>query len=189
MNKHAWTTVAGLAVAVLIVAGCGPAASSSAPPAPSSSASPASSGGGQAGISAAPGAASTPAAAPAQPAQPTQQASVAPATEFTVCMLPVVSCDGEMRTEPATIEVSGDGSGFVAGITWSGWGTGTAQGAGTLNVNNCTPNCAQGKLTGYPATIRLSGLTPYGNGLQAYADMTISAPGDSYNQSYFHLLP
>jgi hypothetical protein len=114
---------------------------------------------------------------------------VPPAADFTVCTLPVVSCNGEMRTEPPMIEVSGDGSGFVAGITWSAWGTAEAQGAGTLKVDNCTPNCAQGKLAGYPATITLSDLTPYGNSLQAYADMTISAPSDSYSESYHNLLP
>jgi hypothetical protein len=94
-----------------------------------------------------------------------------------------------MRTEPKTIEVSGDGSGFVAGITWTGWGTPTAQGSGTLKVDDCNPNCAQGHLTGYPATITLTGLTFYGAQLQAYADMSITAPADNYSETYDHLLP
>ena len=32
---------------------------------------------------------------------------------------------------------------------------------------NCTPNCAQGKYTGYPATVTVAGLKPYGTGLEA----------------------
>jgi len=118
-----------------------------------------------------------------------QSPSAAPG-DVTVCVNPVVSCPGEMKTEPATVQVSADGSGFVAGITWSGWGTATARGSGTLNVNDCTPNCAQGTLTGYPATITLTGLTPYGTGLEAYSSMTISAPSDSYHETYdINLVP
>jgi hypothetical protein len=52
------------------------------------------------------------------------------------------------------------------------------------------PNCAQGTFTGYPATITLTNLTPYGNGLQAYADVSVSSPTSPYGtRSYSSLVP
>lgn len=81
-----------------------------------------------------------------------------------------------MKTEPTQIVTTGDGSGYVKNLTWSGWGNARAVGAGVLELDNCKPSCAQGTFTGYPATITLSGLTPFGNGKHAYSVMTISAP-------------
>ena len=81
-----------------------------------------------------------------------------------------------MRTEPARIIVSADGSGYLTNLTWSGWGSVTAIGTGTLEADDCNPNCAEGTYTGYPATVTLSDLTPYGNGKQAYANMKVSSP-------------
>ena len=60
-------------------------------------------------------------------------------------------------------------------LTWSGWGTATTTGTGTLEIDNCTPNCASGTYTGYPATITLSGLRPYGH-REAYSEMVVTAP-------------
>jgi hypothetical protein len=95
-----------------------------------------------------------------------------------------------MRTEPSQILTSGDGSAYVRGITWSAWGSPTATASGTMEIDNCTPNCAQGTFTGYPATITVSGLTPYGNGKRAYADMTITtASAAGGTRTYHHLLP
>ena len=175
------TVVAG--ATMVSATGC----TSAAPPAATPSATPRTSGASSGGANLGGGtgttapAASSPAAAPTQPAVP---------ADFTVCILPVVTCSGEMRSEPAQVDVSADGSGFVAGLSWSGWGTATAQGTGTLNVNNCDPNCAQGTFTGYPATVMLTNLTPYGNGLQAYADMTVSSPTSAYGtRTYDNLLP
>jgi len=86
--------------------------------------------------------------------------------------------------------VSGDGSAYIKGLTWTAWGSEGATGSGTLELNNCEPNCAGGTDTPYQATITLSDLTSYGGGKQAYADMTVSAPGSPYGtQSYHGLLP
>jgi hypothetical protein len=81
-----------------------------------------------------------------------------------------------MKTEPAQIVTSADGSGYINGITWTSWGQATAMGTGTLQVNNCTPNCATGTYTAYPATITLSGLAAYRSGTDAYSSMIVSAP-------------
>ena len=102
-------------------------------------------------------------------------------TQFKVCTSPAVTCarsggSAWMKTEPTQIVTTGDGSGYVKNLTWSGWGNAQAVGVGVLEVDDCIPNCAQGTFTGHPATITLSGLTPFGNGKHAYSVMTISAP-------------
>jgi hypothetical protein len=82
------------------------------------------------------------------------------------------------------ITVSGDGSVFVTGLVWSGWGGSRATATGTLEVNNCTPNCAQGKYTGYPATVTLAGLKPYGTGLEAYSTIVVQSPASGVTDTY-----
>jgi hypothetical protein len=84
-----------------------------------------------------------------------------------------------MAERPQQIVVSADGSGAVSGLSWTSWGGQQATGTGTLQVDDCQPNCASGKFTGYPATVTLSGLTPYGedgSGLQAYSSIVVEAP-------------
>jgi serine/threonine protein kinase len=108
---------------------------------------------------------------------------------FRVCTFPADTCNSRdltaMKTEPAQIVTSADGSGFVKDLAWSGWGTATALGSGLLEIDNCIPNCAQGTFTGYQATVTLWGLAHYGSGAEAYADMTITAPGSPVPQENF----
>ena len=115
--------------------------------------------------------------------------AAAPLTEFKVCTIPADTCTSGstagMKTEPAKIITSADGSGYVKDLQWSGWGKATAQGAGILEIDDCNPSCAEGTFTGYQATITLSVLTPYGKQKQAYADMVISAPGAPYTPETF----
>jgi serine/threonine protein kinase len=115
--------------------------------------------------------------------------AAAPLTEFKVCTFPADTCTSGstagMKTEPAKIITSADGSGYVKDLQWSDWGKAMTQGAGILEVDNCNPSCAQGAYAGYQATITLSVLTPYGNKKQAYADMVVSAPGAPYPPETF----
>jgi hypothetical protein len=138
-----------------------------------------------------PPASSAPAtSAAASPRATTQSPPAAvPLSRFRVCTFPADTCNSgnptAMQTEPTEIVTTGDGSGFLKALTWSGWSTATAQGTGLLEVDNCNPNCAQGTFTGYQATVTLSDLTPYGNGDEAYADMTVTAPGSPVPQQDF----
>ena len=90
-----------------------------------------------------------------------------------------------MAVTPKQFVLSLDGARTVDKLTWSNWGSPQATGTGTLEVDNCTPNCAQGKYTGYPATVTLSGLTPYGSGLEAYSTILVQAPTDPNNAGTF----
>jgi len=173
MTKHIWPAAAAAAVAALAVAGCNPLSS-------------ASSGGSTPSSSPATVTVTASAPPPTSPAPATS--SAAPAADVTVCYSPVIPCNASiMKSEPTTLLLSGDGSIFASGVTWSGWGAATAQGTGTLRVNDCTPNCAAGKLSSYSATITVTGLKPFGGG-QAYSSMTVSAPSDSFNETYDHNL-
>ncbi len=124
---------------------------------------------------------STPAATQSPPAAP---------ANVMVCVTPAVTCAGEMRAEPASIVLAADGSTFVRDLTWTGWGSATARGTGTMERDDCTPSCAQGALHAYQATISLSGLTAYGSGDHAYATMVVTAPSTAdASYDYQHLVP
>lgn len=110
-------------------------------------------------------------------------------TDVGVCVTPVLTCTGELKTEPSQILLSGDGTAFVTGLLWTGWGSNGATGSGTLKLDDCNPNCAQGSLTGYQATVVLSDLTGYTGGA-AYATMMVAAPGSPFGtRTYRHLAP
>jgi len=146
----------------------GPAGASS-PSVPSSSPSP-------------PGSSSS---APSLPASP-----AVPLTDFKVCTFPADTCTGyggssDMQTEPTQITASGDGSAYVKNLTWSGWGSATVTGTGTLELDDCNPSCAQGTFTGYPATVTLSSPVGFGNGEQAYSVMVVSAPSSPFQTRSF----
>ena len=106
-----------------------------------------------------------------------------------MCVTPAVTCNGELKSEPSQIIVSGDGSAFITGLTWTGWGQSGATGSGTLKLDNCNPNCAQGSFTDYEATVVLSDLTGYVGGA-AYATMLVDAAGSPFGtRTYKHLAP
>lgn len=132
-------------------------------------------------------------------APPTQAPTAPPGTgspgvgalsDITVCIAPVVSCQGELKSQPETILLSGDGSVFVNDLAWTGWGSEGATGHGTLKIDNCKPNCAQGSFKDYEATIVVDNLTPYDSGKQAYDTMNVEAPGTPFgSHTYRNLAP
>ena len=145
-----------------------------------------------------PAAATTAAAASSPPAS--SPATSAPATSapasptnsliaVTVCVYPADGCNlpgaaQYMEVRPKQITNSGDGSGYVKDLVWSDWGSPQATATGTQEIDDCNPNCAQGTFTGYPATVTLAGLTPYGTGLEAYSTIVIQAPAANSTDTY-----
>ena len=69
---------------------------------------------------------------------------------------PILSTHSFSGTSPGQIDLSGDASYIITGITWSSWGPDTATGTGTSNIQGCVPNCAQGSETPVTTTITLS---------------------------------
>jgi len=107
----------------------------------------------------------------------------------TVCIFPADGCTDPgaaqyMEVRPKEIEVSGDGSGTVTNLVWSDWGAPHATATGTIRLNDCTPNCAEGKFSSYPATVTLAGLTPYGTDLEAYSTIVVQSPAANTTETY-----
>jgi len=121
-----------------------------------------------------------PATTPGTPSSSGGSTSPGPATGTTVCTTPALTCTGTnaagLRTEPSQITASADGAAYVKNLTWAGWGAATATGTGTMEADNCVPNCAEGHDTAYPATVTLTDPVAYGDGQQAYSAMAISVP-------------
>jgi hypothetical protein len=131
---------------------------------------------------------STPTQVPTQVPTSTAPPSIGSLSDITVCIAPVVTCQGELKSQPETILLSGDGSLFVNDLAWTGWGSEGATGHGTLKIDNCKPNCAQGGFKDYEATIVVDNLTPYDSGKQAYDTMNVEAPGSPFGSHTYHNL-
>ncbi len=68
-------------------------------------------------------------------------------------------CAGEAppTLDPASVPVAcADGSAVLTHLVWSSWTESEASGRGTLELNNCTPSCADGTFSPYAATVTLS---------------------------------
>ena len=124
---------------------------------------------------------STPVTSPAtSPAAASTRPPAVPPADFRVCTDLAFPCTPTrgMQAEPPRIYLAADGSGFITRMVWTGWGTATATGTGSYEIDNCMPNCAQGTYTGYPATVTLSRpeLYPPSFELDGYTRILVSAP-------------
>lgn len=129
-------------------------------------------------------------------ASPTTSVSTVPPTSIpastttiAVAALPHVysqGCPGEFpgTFEPTEIPLAcADYDANISGITWSSWTLDRARGAGTLNVNDCTPDCAGGTFHHTPTSVTLS--NPVRSRTQGliFATVTFVMPdGSSHSQ-------
>jgi len=91
-------------------------------------------------------------------------------------------CPGENPAtfEPSEIPIScADYSTSLTGITWSSWTATGAKGSGTLNVNNCTPNCAGGTVNSSPTSVTLSDPVQSTTQGLVFATLTYTLPNGS----------
>jgi len=67
-------------------------------------------------------------------------------------------CTSKPAVEPTDYVLScGDGGNGITGAHWTSWTPSGATGTGTEYLNDCTPNCAEGKIIDYPVDISLTG--------------------------------
>jgi hypothetical protein len=163
--------LAGAALALVLTAGS--SSSSQGPP----------SGGASAGFPGSAGSGSAVASGSSAAGAPPAVVSAA------VCTVPADGCAQSggsqyMAVKPKQITVSGDGSGYVDGLRWTDWGTPRTTATGTLRVDNCVPNCAQGTFTGYPATVTLAGLKEYQGGMSGYSTIVVQSPAANLTYTY-----
>lgn len=65
---------------------------------------------------------------------------------------------GKPLVEPTNYVLScGDGGNGLTGVHWTSWTPNGATGVGTEYLNDCLPNCAEGKIIDYPVDISLTG--------------------------------
>jgi hypothetical protein len=89
----------------------------------------------------------------------------------------LVNCAGKQQVEPSSIVLAcADQNSLVSDITWKSWTDDLASGSGTLEQNDCIPDCATGHFHSYPVLLALWGNQPYGSG-QRYTEITEILPG------------
>jgi hypothetical protein len=71
----------------------------------------------------------------------------------------------------------GDGNTVLSGLRWSSFGGAGARAKGTLEMNTCTPNCAQGKVVRYPVTVKAAAPRSCKGGLRVYNKLTLQFTG------------
>jgi hypothetical protein len=65
-------------------------------------------------------------------------------------------CLGHPLVEPATYVLTcADAGSVLARLVWTAWTARQAKATGVHELNDCTPNCAQGRFRDYPAVITL----------------------------------
>lgn len=74
--------------------------------------------------------------------------------------------------KPTSLELTVDGTLYVAGVQWASWGGATATGSGNAEYHGCTPNCAEATPHSALVAIRLSGIRTC-SGLQYYSGVTL----------------
>jgi hypothetical protein len=67
-----------------------------------------------------------------------------------------INCNSEQFKPKRITLACGDAGTWLAKLNWSSWSGTSASGAGTYNVNTCTPDCAAGKSKSYPVKVTLS---------------------------------
>jgi hypothetical protein len=102
--------------------------------------------------------------APTTPAPTTTAPTTQAPISTTLPGAVIYTCGGTRVVEPSSYVLACADAGIrLSGLSWSGWGRDTATATGTLSVNACTPNCAQGTFGSYPATVtvmHLGGSSP-----------------------------
>ena len=102
-----------------------------------------------------------------------------PLPEVAFCEGPYPNCVYQYHgIEPTSIYFSGDNTVSIREITWSSWNDTSAAGSGTWYFVNCTPDCATGPVTKYPATLSLSNVQ---NGLFTVLTTTMQGKTTTYN--------
>lgn len=91
-----------------------------------------------------------------------------PASGASITLPGVSYCgNGKPVQRPGRIVLTCADAGMVLhSVRWTVWGSGDALGQGTVTVNSCQPDCADGEDISYPAEIVLDRVIPNGVGPQ-----------------------
>ena len=88
-----------------------------------------------------------------------------------------VSNCGTLEQHPAALVLAcADANYALAGLKWSGWTTGSASATGSVQANDCTPNCAAGHFHSYRVRVVADRLGAC-KGKRVYLRLTVTYPG------------
>ena len=94
----------------------------------------------------------------------------------------VNACTGHGQVKPKGYEPGCmPSNSFIDGMKWTSWRS-VAFGTATFKVNNCTPNCAQGKFVKYPILTVLWRPEPWAGhpGRQRFTRLTVVFDGKAH---------
>jgi hypothetical protein len=90
---------------------------------------------------------------------------------------PCVAAGTSPVVKPTTVYLACATGGIsVVEIKWQSWGRSAAFGEGTLNVQTCQPNCAQGGESSYAASIEVSDPSAV-SGVPVFQDVSVLPKG------------
>jgi hypothetical protein len=91
----------------------------------------------------------------------------------------VYDCSNKPEVRPGTFDLFCDGSGYFTRLRWSTWNAPMATATGVLYVDNCEPNCAQGRWSHRTVDLIFWRRLPVKGhpGEWGYTQMTVLYPG------------
>jgi hypothetical protein len=91
--------------------------------------------------------------------------------------LKITNCNTASSRPKQFTLACGDGNTVLKGLKWSSFGGVTAQAKGTLEMNTCEPNCAEGKDVSYPVKLKATSPRTCKKGLRVYNKLMIQFTG------------
>ncbi|MBV9451421.1 MAG: hypothetical protein JO345_36595 [Streptosporangiaceae bacterium] len=97
----------------------------------------------------------------------------------------VYDCTNRPLVRPREFIVFCDSSRYLTKLSWTSWNATEATGTGLDYVDNCVPNCAQGKWSHQDAIVVLwrTRPVPHHKGQSAYTKMTLLYPGSGRTET------
>ena len=97
----------------------------------------------------------------------------------------VYDCANKPVVRPKQFDIFCDGSGSLTRLAWTSWNGTEATGTGVEYIDNCIPNCAQGKWQHENAIVVLWRAEPVAHhkGQSAYSKMTLLFPASGKTQT------
>jgi hypothetical protein len=89
----------------------------------------------------------------------------------------ITNCNKALSRPKLLTLTCGDGNTALSGLRWSSFGGASASASGTLEMNTCEPNCAQGKVVRYPVAVKASEERACKAGVRVYNKLTLRFTG------------
>jgi hypothetical protein len=86
----------------------------------------------------------------------------------------ITNCTSTASRPRLLILACGDGNAALKGLKWSSFGGAVARAKGEFVINDCEPNCAQGKDLSFPVSVSAGGLRTCRGAVRVYGRVTLT---------------